>query len=104
MAPGIACWKAISLLFQTGNFCLELIDLAAQASLPTIKWASIQKERTPDLVAIQIDHTGCDQHSHSPIEPKHRLNLLKGGRTLHRNLDDEIKHGVASAISLDDLP
>jgi hypothetical protein len=92
------------LRFQAGHFGFQLINLATQACLPTIKGASIQKEWMPDLMAIQINDTGPDQHSHAPIEAEQRLDVLKGDRTLHRNLDNKIKHGVASPISLDDLP
>src|SRR5579875_887609 len=79
LAPGITNGKAVALLFQPGHFGFELINLAAQTSLPAIKWAGIQKEWTPDLVAIEINHAGGHQHSHSPIEAKHCLNLLKRG-------------------------
>jgi hypothetical protein len=52
---GLASWisnrEAISLLFQASHFRFELVNLATQAGLSPIERASIQEERTPDLLA-----------------------------------------------------
>src|SRR6266496_498927 len=58
----------------------------------------------PDLVPIEIDDTGGDQHSNAPIEAQNRVHLLKGGLLFDRNLDDEVEHRIACATWLDDLP
>src|SRR5437762_10948484 len=58
LASRIADGEAITLLLQSDHFRLELVNLAAQASLPPIKRASVYKERMPDLMPFQIDHTG----------------------------------------------
>src|SRR5437660_3236519 len=103
-ASWITYGEAIPLFFQGSHFCFELVNLAAQASLPSIKWARIQEKGVADLVAVEIDHTSRDQDSDAPIEAEHCLALLKGGRLVHRNLDDKIQHCVANAIGLDDFP
>jgi hypothetical protein len=78
-APRITDRKAIALLFQAGHFRLELINLATQPRLPAIKGARIQEKGMPDLIPVEIDHTGGDQHSHAPIETQDRLNFFNGG-------------------------
>ncbi len=95
--------EPISLRFQSSHFGLELVNLAAQTRLPAIKGAGIQKERTPDLVAIPIDHADGDEHAYAPIETQNALDILIAGLPFHRHLDREIEHRVAGAIGLDDL-
>src|SRR5437588_11387364 len=103
-APGITNRKTIPPLFQLSHFCTDTVNLAAQAGLPTIKRSCIQEKRMADLMAIQIDHAGGDEHADSPIEAKHGLDLLKGGELFDRNLDYEIEHRVARTIRRERFP
>src|SRR5260370_32835939 len=93
----------MALVFESSHLGLELVDLSAGACLPAIKRARVQKKGTPHLIAVEIDAACRDQHSDSPIEAKNRAHLLESRLLLNRNLDDEIEHGVARAIWLDDF-
>src|SRR5258708_36970318 len=94
LGPGTPNRKTIPPLFQLSHFCTDTVNLAAQAGLPTIKRPCIQEKRMADLMAIQIDHAGGDEHADSPIEAKHGLDLPKGRELFARNPDYQITNRV----------
>src|SRR5256885_11143825 len=71
LLPGITLGEMVTAGLHFGHFRLEDVDLPPGAGLSSIKRPCVQKEGTPNSMALQIDHAGCDERAHPSIKPKH---------------------------------
>ena len=104
LLPGITLGEMVTAGLHFGHFRLEDVDLPPGAGLSSIKRPCVQKEGTPNSMALQIDHAGCDERAHPPIKPKHIPHGRPPGGFWDGNLDDKIEDGIANSIWLFDFP
>jgi hypothetical protein len=87
---GMIRWQGIPLLFISGNFLLEFINLSAGAGLSAIKTTSIEEKWPPYLLAVFV-HGSCGQQRMAPpIGSQYPFDASPCGQFRFLHFDDKV--------------
>src|SRR5260370_23186706 len=95
--------KAISPGFPLSYLRFQAIYLPPRPCLPPIKRTGVQKERPPQLMAVEIDHRGSHKRPHSPIKAQNGAHVFPWRWCFRLQLDHEVEHPGACPLSLLDF-
>src|SRR5260370_9732374 len=87
--------KAISPGFPLSYLRFQAIYLPPRPCLPPIKRTGVQKERPPQLMAVEIDHRGSHKRPHSPIKAQNGAHVFPWRWGFGFHLHHEIEPPVA---------